>query len=135
MYVCMYVCVCVCVCVCVVMPSGSVVKNVPDNARDAGIILSWKDSPREGTDNPLQYACLKNPMDRGAWWDAVHGVAKELDTHKTTTHTHIIYTHAYACIYIHLYEYVPIYSFKNCYFQVTLCNGSIKGIACSAFRY
>ena len=32
--------------------------------------------PGEGNGNPLQYACLENPMDRGAWWAAVHGVAK-----------------------------------------------------------
>ena len=31
---------------------------------------------REGNDNPLQYSCLETPMDRGAWWAAVHGVAK-----------------------------------------------------------
>ena len=31
---------------------------------------------REGTGTPLQYSCLENPMDRGAWWAAVHGVAK-----------------------------------------------------------
>ena len=34
----------------------------------------------EGNGNPLQYSCLENPMDRGAWWAAVHGVAKESDT-------------------------------------------------------
>ena len=55
----------------------------------------------------LQYSCLENPMDRGAWWDTVHGVAKELDTHKTTTHTHththIIYTHAYICMHIYTF--------------------------------
>ena len=57
--------------------------------------------------------------------------------YKRIGHTQINYTHThtYACIYIHLYEYVPIYSFKNCYFQVTLCNGSIKEIASSAFCY
>jgi len=33
-------------------------------------------SPGEGNDNPLQYSCLENPMDRGAWWATVHGVAK-----------------------------------------------------------
>jgi len=37
-------------------------------------------SPVEGNSNPLQYSCLGNPMDRGAWWAAVHGVAKKLDT-------------------------------------------------------
>ena len=33
-------------------------------------------SPGEGNGNPLQYSCLENPMDRGAWWDMVHGVAE-----------------------------------------------------------
>ena len=36
--------------------------------------------PGEGNGNPLQYSFLGNPMDRGAWWDKVHGAAKELDT-------------------------------------------------------
>ena len=44
-------------------------------------------SPGEGNDNPLQYCCLKNPMDRGAWGTAVHGVEKELDmTEHARTH-------------------------------------------------
>ena len=38
--------------------------------------LGWEDSPGEGNSNPLQYSCLKNPTDGGAWWAAVHGVAK-----------------------------------------------------------
>jgi len=37
-------------------------------------------SPGEINGNPLQYSCLENPMDRGAWWAAVHGDTKELDT-------------------------------------------------------
>ena len=41
-------------------------------------------SPREGNGNPLQYSCLENPMDRGAWWATVHEVAKELDTTEAT---------------------------------------------------
>ena len=41
--------------------------------------LGWEDSPGEGNGNPLQYSCLENPMDRGAWWATVHGVTKELD--------------------------------------------------------
>ena len=36
-------------------------------------------SPGEGNGNPLQYSCLGNPRDRGAWWATVHGVSKELD--------------------------------------------------------
>ena len=38
--------------------------------------LGWEDSPGEGNSNPLQYSFLENPMDKGAWWAAVHGVTK-----------------------------------------------------------
>ena len=41
--------------------------------------LGWEDPPGEGNGNPLQFSYLGNPMDRGAWWAAVHGVAKESD--------------------------------------------------------
>ena len=56
------------------------VKSLPSNAGDAGSIPGSGRSPGEGNDKPLQYSCLQNPMDRGAWRAAVHGVAKELDT-------------------------------------------------------
>ena len=55
-------------------PSGSVIKNLPVNAGDAGSILGLGGFTGEGNDNPLQYSCLENPMDRGAWWATVHGV-------------------------------------------------------------
>ena len=61
-------------------PRGSVVKNPPINAEDTGSIPGLGRSPGEGNGNPLQYSCLENPMNRGAWWATVHGVAKELDT-------------------------------------------------------
>ena len=51
-----------------------VVKNPPANAgdkRDEGLIPSSGSSPREGHGNQLQYSCLENPMDRGAWWATV----------------------------------------------------------------
>ena len=38
--------------------------------------LGGEDPPGEGNDNPLQYPCLENPMDRGAWWATAHGVTK-----------------------------------------------------------
>ena len=63
-----------------VFPGGTVVKNLPANAKDTGSISGLRRSPGEGNGNPLQYSCLRNPMDRGAWWDTVHGVEKELDT-------------------------------------------------------
>ena len=58
-----------------------VVKNLPVNAGDDGLILGSGRSPGGGHDNPLQYSCLESPMDRGAWWAAYSpGVRKESDT-------------------------------------------------------
>ena len=58
---------------------GSVLKNLPANVGDAGSIPALGRSSGEGNGNTLQYSCLGNPMDRGAWWATVHGVAKESD--------------------------------------------------------
>ena len=58
------------------------VKNLPVNAEDEGSIPGSGIYPGEGNGNPLQYSCLENPMDRGAWWVTVHEVAKESDTTK-----------------------------------------------------
>ena len=60
-----------------------VIKNLPTNAgelRYAGLISGWERSLGGGHGSRLQYSCLENPMDRGAWQTAVHGVTKELDT-------------------------------------------------------
>ena len=46
------------------------------SAEEPGLILGSGRSPGEGNGNPLQYFCLENPTDRGAWWAIVHGVAK-----------------------------------------------------------
>jgi len=48
-------------------PGGSGVKNLPANAGDMGLIPGLERSPGEGSGIPLQYSCLGNPMDRGAW--------------------------------------------------------------------
>ena len=64
-----------------------VIKNLPANAgdtRDVGLVPGSGRSLGEGNGNPLQYSCLKNSMDRGAWWTIVHGVT-ELDA---TNHKH-----------------------------------------------
>ena len=56
-----------------------VIKNLPANAgdpRDAGLIPGSGRSPGGRHDNPLQYSCLENPMDREAWWATVRGVAQ-----------------------------------------------------------
>ena len=70
-------------------PAGTVVKNPPANAgdaRDAGWIPGSGRSPGDGSGNPLQYSCLENSMDRGAWWVTVHGVTK---SQTDWAHTHI----------------------------------------------
>ena len=55
---------------------GTVVKNPPATARDSGSVSGWGRSPGLENGNPLQYSCLGNPMDRGAWRATVHRVAK-----------------------------------------------------------
>ena len=60
-------------------PGGSVLKNPPANAGDteeAGLMPEWEKSPGRGNGNPLQYACLDNPMNTGAWRATVHGVTE-----------------------------------------------------------
>ena len=73
----------------VAFPGGTVVKNLPakvGDARDAGSIPELERCPGKGNYTPLQYSCLKNPMNRGTWWASVHGVA-ELDKTEAARHT------------------------------------------------
>ena len=53
-------------------PGGSEVKNPPANAGELGSIPGSGRYPKEGNGNSLQYSCLRNPMDRGAWWATIH---------------------------------------------------------------
>ena len=57
-------------------PVGLVIKNPPASAEDAGLIPRLERSPRVGNGKPLQYSCLKNPMDGGVWQAVVYGVTK-----------------------------------------------------------
>ena len=57
-------------------PGSSDNKESACNVGDAGLIPGLGRSPREGTDNPLQYSCLENPMDGGVWQATCHGVTK-----------------------------------------------------------
>ena len=59
---------------------SQMVKNPPTNAGNVGSILGSGRSPGERNGDPLQYSCLENSMDRGAWWATVHRVTKESDT-------------------------------------------------------
>ena len=54
-----------------------------EDTRDEVLIPGLGQPPEGGNGNPLQYSCLKNPFDRGAWWVTVHGVA-ELETTEAT---------------------------------------------------
>ena len=69
------------------LPGGSNHKESACNAGDLDSIPGSGRSPGEGHGNPLQHSCLENPMDRGAWWATVHGVAKSWTPH-TVTHTY-----------------------------------------------
>ena len=55
---------------------AEMVKASAYNAGDLGSITGWGRSPGEGNGNPLQYSCLENPIDRGAWQATVHGVTR-----------------------------------------------------------
>ena len=57
-------------------PGGSDGKETACNVEDTGSIPGSGRSPGQGNGYPLQYSCLENSMDTGAWWAAVHGVAK-----------------------------------------------------------
>ena len=63
-------------------PGGSVVKNPPANAGDVGSVPRLGRCPGKGHGNPLQYSCLENPMDWGAWRATVHGFAESDTTTK-----------------------------------------------------
>ena len=54
------------------------IKNPPDNAEDPGSIPQSGRSTGRENGNPLQYSCLENPMDRGAWWGVVYGGSKRV---------------------------------------------------------
>ena len=59
---------------------AQLVKNLPAMSETRVQSLGWEDPLEKEMANPLQYSCLENPMDGGAWWATVHGGCKESDT-------------------------------------------------------
>ena len=83
-----------------------VVKNLPANVgdiRDTGLIPKFERYPGEGNGNPLQYFCVENSMDKGAWQAVVHMVTKSWIQLKLLS--------MHACTYVYIYN---IYTFLNC---------------------
>ena len=80
-------------------PGGSVVKNPLSSAGDVGSIPRSRRSLGDGNGKLLHYSCLENPMDRGAWWAIVHGVAKESDTTKWLNSSNKMYWTVCLCKY------------------------------------
>ena len=70
-------------------PASSMVMNLPANVGDVGSVPGSGRSLGEGNGNPLQYSCLGNSMDRGAWRATVHGVAKGSDTAYQLNNNHL----------------------------------------------
>ena len=108
-----------------------VVKNPPINAgdiRDAGSIPGLGRSPGGKHGNPLQYSCMENALDRGAWWATVHRVAKSRTLLKwLSMHTHEVghdFSHIISqlmCVYVHTYMYifyVYMYTFMYTYMYI-----------------
>ena len=96
-----------------------VVKNLPANTQDVSSIPGLGRSPEEEHGNPLQYHCLENPMDRGAWQATVHRVTqsqtrlKQLGMHAGMFMCIFMHSYMYTCIHIAIY---------------TVCNTSLRGL-------
>ena len=76
-------------------PGGLVVNNLSTNEGDAGSIPGSGRYPGKGNNNPLQYSCLENPMDRGAWWSTVDAVRQSWTWLSNLVHTWILYLYSH----------------------------------------
>ena len=104
-------------------PSGSEVKASACNVGDLGSIPGLGRSPGEGNGNPLQYSCLENPMDGGAWWATVHRVAKS-QTRLSDWHFSL---HFFISNCLNLEGYNPV--FNSFYFWLCWVFASLHGLS------
>ena len=91
------------------VPGGSDGKGSVYNAGDPGLIPGSGRSPGEWNGNSLQYSCLENPTNRGAWWAIVHGVAKS-QTWLSDQHTHTMNFAVMPMREINLWVFLPVMS-------------------------
>ena len=96
---------------------SSVGKGSACNEGNRVRLLGWEDHPGEVNDTPLQYSCLENPMDRGAWQATVHGVTRV--GHDLAAKLLLLHVCVCVCVYIYIYIYTHIY-FKF-HFSIFLC--------------
>ena len=94
------------------------------NAGDVGLILGWGRSPGEGNGYPLQYSCLGNPMDRGAWRATVHGIT-ESQTQLSGQHLHF-----QTALYLSEYKITFHCNTKSRYNALFLLNWSVTALQC-----
>ena len=89
---------------------GSGVKNLPANAGDAGSVPESGRSPGEGNGNPLQYSCLGNSMDRGAWRATLHRVIRVGHVVATNQQHFYFSVGLYLlwkwCVYVYMCKYI-----------------------------
>ena len=105
-------------------PSGSEGKESACNARDLGSISGLGRSPGEENGNPLQHSCLENPMDRGAWWATVHGVAQS-----RTRLSYFTFFLSFFLLVFHVYYIFFIHSpvdrhFSGCFHVLAVVNSA-----------
>ena len=107
-------------------PDGSVGKNLPTNARDRGCIPGSARPSGEGNGNPLQYSCLGNAMDRGAWRATAHEITKSCTLLSTHAYTLSICACVYSLFYIFL-DY-SLYMFQHQHIRTGISLVSIYNI-------
>ena len=118
---------------------GSDGKAFAYNEGDRGSIPGSGRSPGEGNGTPLQYSCLENPMDRGAWWATVHGGRKESDTtEQLHFHFHFVYKfHSVSFICMWLSSSPNLICWRNYSFLIVHswlpCSKSIDHICAGLF--
>ena len=109
-------------------PGGSLIKNMSAKTGDMGLIPESGRSPGEGNGYPLQYSCLENPMDRGAWRATVRGVTRvRHDWRDLARHSSGWESHWHLIKYDFYFE--PLYHFQSFHTEI-----EVSRMYCSGFK-